>query len=50
VNELKDYAAELYAAAFYNALGHGLSEAEADAYATRRVHASRHVRKLGKSA
>jgi hypothetical protein len=37
----QDYAAKLFASAFYDALGNGMSEAEADAYATRRVYASR---------
>lgn len=48
-DERQDYARELYASAFYNALGHGMSHDEADAYATRRVRASRHVNKGGRS-
>lgn len=42
--ELKDRAAKLYANAFHNALGHGMSEDEADAYATKKVNADRAVK------
>jgi hypothetical protein len=35
---------KLYESAFFNALGHGMSEAEADAYATRRVNTARGAR------
>jgi hypothetical protein len=42
--ERRDYAAELYASAFYNALGHGMSEDEADAYANKRVANSIHLK------
>ena len=40
----KPEADKIYASAFYNALGHGMSEAEADAYATRRVNTARGAR------
>jgi hypothetical protein len=33
--------AKIYEAAFFNALAHGMSEPQADAYATRKVEATR---------
>jgi hypothetical protein len=37
--DLKDRAAKLYETAFWNALGHGMSEDEADTYATKKMNA-----------
>ena len=39
--DLKDRAAKMYETAFWNALGHGMSEGEADAYATKKMTADR---------
>jgi hypothetical protein len=42
--ERQDYARELYASAYYNALGHGMSGDEAEAYANKRVANSIHLK------
>ena len=42
--ELKNRTAKLYETAFWNALGHGMSEDEADAYALKKVNADRAVK------
>jgi hypothetical protein len=41
---IKDRAANIYASAFHNALGHGMSEDEADAYATKKMYEDRAVK------
>jgi hypothetical protein len=41
---LKDRAAKIYETAFWNALGHGMSEDEADTYATKKMNADRPVK------
>lgn len=41
---LKDRAAKTYETAFWNALGHGMSENEADTYATKKMNADRAVK------
>jgi len=42
--DLKDRAAKLYETAFWNALGHGMNEEEADAYATKKMKEDRAVK------
>ena len=42
--DLKDRAAKIYETAFWNALGHGMSEDQADAYATKKMNADRAIK------
>jgi hypothetical protein len=42
-------AVKIYEAAFWHAKAEGMSEDDADAYATRRLYASRHANKGGRS-
>ncbi len=37
----EDRAAKIYSNAFWNALGHGMTEDQADAYATKKMYADR---------
>lgn len=39
--DLKDRAAKIYSNAFWNALGYGMTEDQADAYATKKMYADR---------
>lgn len=42
--ELKDRAAKIYSSAFWNALGHGMTEDQAEAYATKKMYADRAIK------